>query len=279
LDAVIRRLKNIAKPLIPREMLNRYYRFRYQRHFSRNSIIPFPKILVTGSSGFIGRTIIPYLADCGFTIRGYDREPSAWSDDFIQGDLLDFTALSHAAHGVDCIIHLAAFPDFADFASQLVPSNVLGLHNILEAARPAGVKRIILASSCQAAFLRNAPKPIKVKERFPLNHYGLTKLWAEDMGQMYSRRHGLSVLAVRLGWAVRSPAEFEKMATSAEGRSLFLSHDDLREFFRCCLFARPTPFDVVYAFSKQQPELYDMKPAKRLLGFRPRDTYPHGLDF
>jgi len=95
---------------------------------------------------------------------------------------------------------LAAFPEVADFASQLVTSNVLGLYNTLEAARLASVKRIILASSCQEAFLRNTPKPIKVKERFPLNHYGLTKLWAEDMGQMYSRRRGLSVLAVRLGW-------------------------------------------------------------------------------
>ena len=240
----------------------------------------FKKILITGSNGFIGRTISPYLEQCGYTLRSYDRAKSDCLEDSFEGDLVDLKTLQKAANDVDCIIHLAACSDDADFISKLVPSNVIGVFNVFEAARIANVKRIVFASSCQAADLVGEKGHISVNDRFPTDHYGLTKLWAEDLAQMYSMRFGMAVLVVRLGWVVRSLSEFEHMKSLPGGKELFLSHNDLRAFFRCCLYSPLTAFSIVYAFSKQkEPELFDMEPSRRLLNYEPIDAFPSGLDF
>lgn len=240
----------------------------------------FRKILITGSNGFIGRTISPYLKQCGYALRSYDRAKSKCIEDSFEGDLIDFKSLQKAVDDVDCIIHLAACSDDADFISKLVPSNVIGVFNVFEAARIAGVKRIIFASSCQSADLVGKKDHISVKDRFPTDHYGLTKLWAEDLAQMYSMRFGIAVLVIRLGWVVRSLSEFEHMKSLPGGQELFLSHNDLKEFFRCCLLSPTTPFSIVYAFSKQNiPEIFDMEPSRRLLNYEPTDSFPSGLDF
>ena len=249
---------------------------------SSSDIAPpsFEKILITGSNGFIGRTISPYLEQCGYTLRSYDRAKSRCIEDSFEGDLTDFKSLHKAVNDVDCIIHLAACSDDDDFISKLVPSNVIGVFNIFEAAKIAGVKRVIFASSCQAADLVGEREQISVNDRFPTDHYGLTKLWAEDLAQMYSRCFGIAVLVTRLGWVVRSLFDYELMRSLPGGRELFLSHNDLREFFRCCLHSPITPFSIVYAFSKQRdPEIFDMEPSRRLLNYEPIDSFPSGLDF
>ena len=182
---------------------------------------------------------------------------------------------------MDAIIHLAACADDADFVSRLVPANVIGVYHMLEAARLEGVGRVILASSCQAADLVGRRRKVTVEDRFPTDHYGLTKLWAEDIGKMYSWRYDLSILAVRLGWVVRSEAEMEQMISTPGGNQLFLSHHDLKEFFCRCLQADAAPFAVVYALSKQiagAGEVFDMAPSRELIAFEPQDVFPGGLD-
>jgi len=240
----------------------------------------FERILITGSNGFIGRTISPYLAKCGYILRGFDRAKSECIEDSFEGDLADLKSLQKAVNDVDCIIHLAACSDDADFISKLVPANVIGVFNVFEAARIAGVKRIIYASSCQVADLVGKKEHISVNDRFPTDHYGLTKLWGEDLAQMYSMRFGIGALVIRIGWVVRSLTEFEHMNSLPGGKDLFLSHNDLREFFRCCLCSPFIPFSIVYALSKQkEPRIFDMEPARRLLNYEAIDSFPSGLDF
>jgi len=237
------------------------------------------KLLVTGASGFIGQLICPHLESCGYSLTAFDQSPSGIVEDMIEGRLEDLSALRRAATGIDTIIHLAACSDDAEFVSQLVPSNVIGLYNAFEAARLEGVRRFILASSCQAADLVGHRQRITVEDRFPTDLYGLTKLWAEDMGRMYSWRYGLSVLAVRLGWVVRSEAELEQMVATPGGKHVFLSYCDLKEFFYCCLQSDFSPFAVVYAFSRQvEGDVFDMKPSKRLIGYEPQDVFPGETD-
>lgn len=240
----------------------------------------FGKVLVTGASGFLGRLICIALEKRGFRLRGFDRSSSDIVEDFFIGNLEDFAALRTASIGIDTILHLAACADDADFATQLVPCNVLGVYNMFEAARIEGARRVIIASSCRCAGPIESMKMRKVGNRAPADHYALTKIWAEDMGRMYSHRFGLHVLAARLGWVVRSTAELEEMSNTPGGPGLFLSHRDLVEFICCCLTAQITSFQIVYAVSSQiGAELFDMQPALAVTGFKPRDTFPEGLVF
>lgn len=237
-----------------------------------------PRILITGASGFIGRLLCPYLTAQGYRLRSFDRSSAAGLIDAYQGNLEDLSALRQATRGVDTLIHLAACADEADFVTHLVPANVIGLYNTFEAARLEGVRRFILASSCQAADLVGHRTHIYTYDRFPTDHYGLTKLWAEDMGALYSRRYHLPVLAIRLGWVVRTRNELARMVALPGGRQLFLSHRDTQRFFLHCLQADFAGFHVLYAFSQQAPErLFDMEPTHQLLGYEPQDVFPNGL--
>ncbi len=236
-------------------------------------------ILVTGASGFIGRKICPHLEKSGFKLRAFDRSTHKVVEDCVVGNLEDLERVRVAAKGVHTIIHLAACSDDADFRTQLVPSNVVGLYNLFEAARLEAVRRIIFASSCQVADLLDANRKITVDDRHPTDHYGLTKMWGEDMARMYSRKWGLSVLAARLGWVIRSRRELALMHNIVGGTRLYLSYRDLQQFFRHCLDADVEPFSIVYAFSRQvQGELFDMEPTRRLIGFEPIDEFPQGLE-
>lgn len=236
------------------------------------------RILVTGAGGAIGRLICPSLQANGYRIRSFDKVHVEYVEDRVCGELEDLTSLRQAARGIDTIIHLAACSDDADFLSQLVPSNVIGLHNVFEAARLEGVPRFNLASSCLTVDHTQFDEVTTVNDRLPVDHYGLTKLWAEDMGRLYSHRYGISVLATRLGWVVRNQAEFDEMKSTPGGTDLYLSHQDVRRFFLCALQADFAPFAVAYAFSKQTPELFDMTTTKSLLNYMPSDDFPNGLD-
>src|SRR5688572_6119985 len=106
-------------------------------------------VLVTGSAGRIGRAAIAELKRRDHVVRGFDRVISPEVSDSVVGDLTDRAAIDRAMQGIECLIHLAATPDDDDVLGQLVPNNVVGLFNVMEAARKGGVKRIVLASSDQ----------------------------------------------------------------------------------------------------------------------------------
>jgi uronate dehydrogenase len=237
-------------------------------------------VLVTGAGGCIGRQICPPLQAQGYTLRTFGPDAEGLAGEAFVGRLEDLDALRRAAAGADAILHLAAHSDEGDFVTELVPSNVVGLYHALEAARLQGVKRFVLASSCQAADLGDQGGRIGVDARHPSGLYGLTKLWAEEMGRLYARLHGIHVLAARLGWVPRDASEVARMAQRADWRLLFLSHDDVRAFFLRALQAPLPPFATVYAFSRQaEGEVFDMGPARRLLGYAPGDAFSAGLTF
>src|SRR5688500_11471621 len=107
------------------------------------------KVLITGSSGRIGRAAVAELLRRRHSVRGFDRAAAPGLADCRIADLADRAALDEAMRGIDCVVHLAATPDDDDFFTQLLPNNIIGLYHVMESARAAGVRRIILASSGQ----------------------------------------------------------------------------------------------------------------------------------
>jgi uronate dehydrogenase len=240
-------------------------------------------VLVTGSAGRIGRAVVAELQARGWPVRGFDRVPTPRLTDAIVGDLTDAAAVRRAVEGVGAVIHLAATPDDDDFLTQLVPNNLVGVYQVLESARLAGVRRLILASSGQVVWWQRqrGPLPIKADDLpTPRGWYAAAKVFMEAAGRMCAESHGMSVLVVRLGWVPRSREHVEELATLDWAKDVYLSPGDAGRFFACAVEAPQEPrFAIVYATSRPlRAPMYDVETAKRLLGFEPRDRWPEGIE-
>ena len=240
------------------------------------------KVMVTGSEGGVGRAIIRELTENGHEVLGFDRAVKQEDAHAVGSDILDYEAVLKAASGRDVIIHLAAEPDEADFLDKLIEPNVRGLYNVCNAARIQGVPKLILASTVQLVAGHPKDKLVRLEDGArPINHYALTKLWAEGMGEMYARAYGLSVIAARLGWLPRSRDHAEELRDSGWGTNVYLSHNDAARFFSKCVEVEmePARFEIIFASSKAKKLRLDPEPAKRILGYEAEDIWPEGQPF
>lgn len=243
-----------------------------------------PLVLVTGSSGRIGRAVVAELQARKRPVRGFDRVPTPGLDDCVVGTLTDAAAVRRAMQDVGTLIHLAATPDDVDdVVGDLLPSNVVGVYHVFEAARASGVRRLILASSGQVVWYERlrGPWPIRADTQpTPRSWYAATKMFMEGAGRAFAEAHAMSVLAVRLGWCPRTPEQVREITESDWAKDVYLSPGDAGRFFACAVEApADIRFAVIYATSKPAKTVYmDMKPAKDLLGYEPRDTWPQGVE-
>src|SRR5688572_9368306 len=119
------------------------------------------KVLVTGGTGFIGSHVVRALVEAGHEARVLHRHNSKLTAlnglqyESAIGDILDVTALQAACAGCDWVFHIAAVADYwrADH-SRMFEANVEGTRRVLQAAKEAGVKRVIHTSSAAAVGLR-----------------------------------------------------------------------------------------------------------------------------
>ncbi len=252
------------------------------------------RILVTGSAGRLGRAAVAELVARGHHVVGFDVLPTPGlpSEQSLVAGLLDVDALHRAATGADAIIHLAATPDDArfpraaapedtdNFISDLVPNNVIGPYQVMEAARKLKIPRVILASTGQVIDGHLVAKNVPVTPDSPPRPrylYACTKVFLEALGQVYSKEHGIEVLAVRLGWCPR-PGQEEEFRQSELGPDVYLSPGDAGRFFAATVEVAKLPlFAVVYATSQHvRVRQYDLTSTSKLLGWEPRDQWPTG---
>ena len=148
------------------------------------------KVLVTGSAGGVGLGVCRALLAAGHDVTGFDLQPSEPGVHSVIGDITDREVVRNAIAGNDMVIHLAATPDEADFLGELLEPNVRGLFHICDGARTEQIKRLVLASSVQVVSGHSWRQTIQIEDGpRVVNHYALTKLWLESMGEMYAREH------------------------------------------------------------------------------------------
>lgn len=182
------------------------------------------KILITGGCGFIGATAVARFFGCGACVRVLDNmsvgkindipvankeletgyDPNIWSSEYVQvviGDILEAEVVLQASTGADAIVHLAANTGVAisiEDPREDCLTNVVGTLNVLEAARSAGVLRVIFASSGAPAGEVTPPIHEEIVPR-PISPYGASKLAGEAYCNAYWRSFGVEATALRFG--------------------------------------------------------------------------------
>lgn len=167
------------------------------------------KTLITGSSGWLGRHIIPLLESAGHTPIGLDIAPSQWTA--INASVADRDAVESAfqEHGFDAVIHAGALhkPDIVRYPRQaFIDTNVTGTLNLLEAAAARPGTRFIFTSTTslmisQAIRDEQSTEAVWLDEQFgpiePRNIYGVTKLAAEALCRQHHIECTLPVIVLR----------------------------------------------------------------------------------
>ncbi|NYF33043.1 NAD(P)-dependent oxidoreductase [Sphingopyxis sp. JAI108] len=170
------------------------------------------RVLLTGSSGWLGRTLAPLLVEHGHRITGLDVVPGAHTD--VIGTVADRALIERVMgeHGIEAVIHGGALhkPDIVRYPRQaFVDVNVTGTLNLIEAAVAAGNDRFLFTSTTSLMVRADVRAGAGVKgawwmdEDFapvePRNIYGITKLAAEQAVKLVHREHGINVAILRTG--------------------------------------------------------------------------------
>jgi nucleoside-diphosphate-sugar epimerase len=168
------------------------------------------KVLVTGAAGFIGSHLTDALVQRGdLEVRALDNLvtgqrsnlDTSWKEiDFYQIDLNDAEGLRQAVAGVDTIFHQAALPSVPRSVQDPRTShiaNIEGTFNLLEAARAAGVRRIVYAASSSAYGDQPGFPRVETMRPEPISPYAVQKLTAELYLQSYFRVYGMETVCLR----------------------------------------------------------------------------------
>lgn len=224
-------------------------------------------VLLTGAAGRIGRELLPVLA-ARHRVRTLDRQPGV----DVVADLTDAVALREACAGIEVIVHLAAAAsDRFPFVESIVPSNIVGMYRLLEAACETGVRRVVFASTCQTVEGYPPGQVIDPSDPVdPVGPYGASKVFGEALGRVYHRTHGLEFIAVRIGAYQGYDTPHGK---SGWLKRLWLSP---RDCGRLMLAAVETPgvgYAIVNATSETGEQRLNLAETKAVLGYEPVDRW------
>lgn len=253
------------------------------------------RILVTGGSGRLGQGTIAELVSQGHDVINADRrqpvdlfetvDADAYAAArFIQTDLGDVGEVAGTMARCDGVIHLGAIPSPGRHADEVVFRNNTGAtFAVLHAAELLNVPKAVIASSLSALGTAWAPKfltPVyaPVDEAHPLlNHdcYGLSKEVDERTAEMFHRRTGMQVVALRFTW-VATPSEISARSASGEDdperARVLWSYVDLRDAALACRLAIEAEGIGFAPFNVTANDSTSLQPTEELIRRHATDT-------
>jgi NAD+ dependent glucose-6-phosphate dehydrogenase len=243
-------------------------------------------VLVTGLSGLIGGAFRKDAGDA-YELRGLNRRPVPGIPTH-QADIADLAAIAPAFAGVDTVVHLAAAVGSTAPFADLVRDNIVGTHNVFEAAHRAGVRRVVFASSGNTVTALERERPYRALatgryedlapgetwERVsplalprPGSLYGCSKVWGETLGRYYADVRGLSVICLRIGHvsAADRPLEPREFA-------VWCSQRDVARGIALAIEAPPSVrHEILFITSENRWGYRDLARAREVLGYVPLD--------
>ncbi|MBF0679820.1 MAG: NAD(P)-dependent oxidoreductase [Devosia sp.] len=233
------------------------------------------RILITGAAGNLGGKLVAHWRQTsGHHLVLLDRRAA---DGVHEGDISVFDPeWAGLLEGVDAVIHLAG--DIRPVArwEEVHPANVVGTANLLRAAKAAGVRRVVFASTNQVMgghrfrteTIRSDSPPL------PLNPYAVSKLIGEEMGRAFAAETGADFIAFRIGniWPGDNLAGPD-LGIGSWGQEMWLSNRDFVHAMDCAVTAAPMGFGIFNLVSDNPGMRWDIEPARRLLAYRPQDGH------
>ena len=225
------------------------------------------RVLLTGAGGNLGRNVREHLGDVAGELVVTDRAdlaPAEGRETVVRCELADFPAVRAMVSGVDAVVHFGGAP-VEDTFEEILSSNIRGSYNIYEAARQAGVRRIVYASSIHAVGFHRREAVVGVRsDHRPDSLCGVSKCFVEDLARYYFDKFGIESVCLRINSCFPEPVDRRMLGT-------WLSYRDCVELVRRSLLAPRVGFTVVYGISDNS-EAFVTNEGAQHIGFRPRDS-------
>ena len=229
-------------------------------------------VLITGAAGLVAGHL-RHGWNGRYRLRLTDVKPVedvGAEEDYRRLDITELEAFTDACVGMDVLVHLAADPSMqAEFYDTLLPLNIVGAYNAFEAARRAGCRRIVFASSIHAVLGYGPEQTISWDVPiYPQNVYGATKCWGEALARVYSDQHGLSCICVRLGGAAWTMTE----DVDPQVPQIGITPGDQARLFSACIDADDDlDLAIVPGVSRHRRSWMNVEDAVRAVGYQPQE--------
>jgi uronate dehydrogenase len=224
-------------------------------------------VAITGAAGLVGSGLRKELLNLGYRLVLLDRRPiedCSAHEKSAAVDIRDQEKLMSLLRNCDAVVHLAACTTDAPWPEQISLS-VEGTISLFDAARNAGVRRVIYASSHHIVGFHSRTERINDQvELRPDSRYGVGKAFGEAIGAMYAYKYDMKVLSIRIGNVNTKPVDRRRLGS-------WLSWRDLGQLVSIGIENPSFVFEIVYGISDATGRNYDNSSAYRL-GYRPRDV-------
>jgi len=226
-------------------------------------------IAITGAAGVVGSGLRRELTKRGYRLLLLDLQPitdCAANETAAVADITDQAAVRDLLHGADSIVHLAACTSDAPWPDQ-VRLSVEGSISVFDAARDAGVARVVYASSHHVVGMHprapGGPLVDTLAQLRPDSRYAVGKAFGESLAALYAYKYGMQVMAIRIGNANTQPLDRRRLGN-------WVSWRDLGQLVAIGLEHPALVYSVVYGISDTTGRHYDNAPAYAL-GYQPDD--------
>ena len=228
-------------------------------------------LLLTGAAGTLGQALVHSLQSVAAHLRVSDLPQALQHKVFLQGcdvvpcDLADASAVQSLLSGMQAVVHLGGVSVEGPF-EPILSANIVGVHNLYEAARRNGVRRVVFASSNHVTGCYPRASRISTADRpRPDGNYGLSKLFGEGMASLYWDRYGIETVCLRIGTATPTPPD-------CRGLSGWISPRDLVQLVHCALTAPDIGFLLTFGSSNNARSWWDSADGWKKLGYQPQDS-------
>ncbi|XVH33387.1 NAD-dependent epimerase/dehydratase family protein (plasmid) [Haloferacaceae archaeon DSL9] len=262
-------------------------------------------VLLTGAFGRVGTAIIDHLTgDDRYEFTYLNRSDRDEYETFV-ADVSDLEAIRPAFEGQDAVIHLAGYPETDGTWEQVLENNIIGMQNVLTAAREAEIEKFIFGSTNHVVGMyevNNAPEIYRPDFGLTVDHtaphrpdsyYGSSKAFDEDLGRYYienfeypTQFYALRICSVRYdeydhpygdaehgvgdGRWERGSDKYEEQVSRM--KAMWQSRRDLAHMVECCLEDKEVEFDIFYGVSNNDRRWFDITHAQDIIGYKPQDN-------